>query len=687
MFHQGRCLFSRRQDPGYKRRPRPKRSLELGHFPRAEVLALAFSPADNTLASIETEDRSSKPPHGWLSFYDLADKDKKQPTVTLKGKFTHLAFSSDGKTVYASAENRIHVFDAKTHKESKLVEATNSPIVHFALSPDNKTVISMGLDRVIRVLNASGSEKKLLPEKKVAFPSCTSFALAQDGKTLVIGYQKGRIQFGDLTSGGVTQDGVGHTKAVTSVAFSPNGKALATGSADHTVRFWDPATGDELGKPWSARHPIRCMRYAPDGQTLAVLSDQVQLFECAMGREKGMLGKSGPEYRALAFSPDGKLLALVGLDTPIDIYNLESKNEDCTLEKRKIGAQGGSCVAFSPNGKMIASGTAPSKEILQPREGLLGVWIADFKKDSPREFAGRPFRSDGAINAVAFSPDSERLAVAESNLISIYDPSRRILDRRLEGHKQPVTCLAFTPDGRIIAAASEDGTIRLWETVTGEQIRTFDGHQSAVTSLAFSPDGKRLASGSADGTALVWDVYGRVLPDQPFRDKLTPEDLDEYWADLSCKNPDRAYHAIAALASAPRQSLSHLKLHLHDQSTDEKKNEQLIKDLFDELPPECDQAYQELTDLEDVAVDAVREALKKSPSDFVRKRLERLLAYRENGVHLTPSGPRLQFLRALAVLELSATDDAKSILQSLAKGNPKDPVAREAKAVLSRIGK
>jgi RNA polymerase sigma factor (sigma-70 family) len=659
------------------------RRLNLAHFSWAEVIALAFSPDGDTLAAIEAEDRSSKPPYGWLTFYDLAEKDANQPSKTLKGKFTHLAFSSDGKTVFASAENRIHVFDAKTRKESKVLKANNSPIVQFVVSSDNETVISLGLDRGIRVQNVSGSENKLIPDKQDDPRS--SFALGQDGKTLAIGYRTGRIRFSDLTSRKITQDGAGHTKAITSVAFSRDCKALATGSADQTIRFWDPATGDELRKPYSAQDKVRCISYSPDGQSVAVLGDRVQLFDSATANEKATFGKSGRDYRSLAFSPDGKLLAVVGLGFPIEIYNLETKKEDFTLERRKIGTQGGTCVAWSPNGKMLASGTTPSQETLQVREGLLGVWTSDFKGAAPLEFGGRPFRSDGSINVVAFSPDSEILAYAEDKMISLVDPSTRKLSRRLDGHEKPVTCLAFASDGRVLASGSEDGTIWLWETLTGEPIRTFDGHQLGVTSVSFAPDSRRLASGSADGTALVWDVYGPVIANRRLQDKLTPENLDEYWADLSGRNPARAYHAISALVNAPKQSLSYLKLHLHYQSPDEKRIAQLIEDLLDELPPECDKAYQELTDLEDLALDAVRDALKKSPSDFVRKRLERIIEYRENGVHLTPSGPRLRILRALAVLELIATDDAKAILQSLAKGNPKDPVVREAKAVLGRM--
>jgi WD40 repeat protein len=66
--------------------------------------------------------------------------------------------------------------------------------------------------------------------------------------------------------------------------------------------------------------------------------------------------------------------------------------------------------------------------------------------------------------------------------------------------------VAFSPDGKTLASAGDDQTIRLWETATGKEIRRLTGHQSGISSVAFSPDGKRLASACADGTLLVWDL-------------------------------------------------------------------------------------------------------------------------------------------------------------------------------------
>jgi WD40 repeat protein len=78
----------------------------------------------------------------------------------------------------------------------------------------------------------------------------------------------------------------------------------------------------------------------------------------------------------------------------------------------------------------------------------------------------------------------------------------------MAGHQGWVRSVAFCPDGKTLASAGLDGTVRLWRVATGKEIRRFRGHQSGVHSVAFSADGSVLVSGSADSTLLSWDVTG-----------------------------------------------------------------------------------------------------------------------------------------------------------------------------------
>ena len=109
---------------------------------------------------------------------------------------------------------------------------------------------------------------------------------------------------------------------------------------------------------------------------------------------------------------------------------------------------------------------------------------------------------------VAFAPDGNRLAVPSSIGIWIYDarPGKvKELDL-FTGHTGEVTALAFSPDGATLASANWDGTLYLWNAVTGEQLFTLEGHKGGVRSIAFSPDGKTVASGSNDKTVRLWDA-------------------------------------------------------------------------------------------------------------------------------------------------------------------------------------
>jgi WD40 repeat protein len=119
----------------------------------------------------------------------------------------------------------------------------------------------------------------------------------------------------------------------------------------------------------------------------------------------------------------------------------------------------------------------------------------------------------GQVRGVCFSPDGRRLASAsEDQTVKVWDALTGQELHSLQEYPSQVYSVCFSPDGRRLASASEDQTVKVWVAHTGQELRTLRGHTDGVTSVVFSPDGRRLAGAFRDGTANVWDaVTGREL--------------------------------------------------------------------------------------------------------------------------------------------------------------------------------
>ena len=110
------------------------------------------------------------------------------------------------------------------------------------------------------------------------------------------------------------------------------------------------------------------------------------------------------------------------------------------------------------------------------------------------------------------SPDGKVIASAAGKVISLFDAATQKELVRIQGHTEPVSALAISPDGKLLASGGQDKSVRLWDPATGKELRIFRGHQAPVVFLGFSGDGKILASRDADKVTREWDLAtGKLL--------------------------------------------------------------------------------------------------------------------------------------------------------------------------------
>ena len=213
----------------------------------------------------------------------------------------------------------------------------------------------------------------------------------------------------------------------------------------------------------------------------------------------------------MAFSTDGQRLASAYGDGTVKVWDAATGEETRTLK----GHSGRVIdVAFSRDGQRLASAGL--------EDGTVRVWEAT---------TGHEIRTLETIaTAVDFSPDGQRLASAGlDGTVRVWDCATGQEALALKGTSSvfkgnfsvanAVPSVAFSPDGQRLASASADGTVKLWDVVTGQETLTLKGHSSFVMRLAFSRDGQRLVSAGADGTVNVWDA--RPVDTEPVRPVAT----------------------------------------------------------------------------------------------------------------------------------------------------------------------
>jgi WD40 repeat protein len=611
---------------------------------------------------------------GTVQLYDTATGKETVHFEADKERVSGLAFSPTGKLLATGGwDHKIRLWDPVAGVELGRLEGHDESVNDLAFSPDGKLLASAAYDGV-RVWDVVA--RRELRGLRPALYDADSVAFSADGKRLACNWNNSAIRLWDVATGKEVLTAAGRLTFATWVHFLPDGKTLVSVGGNRFA-LWEAATGRQL-RAFDGRGEsgYASAALATDGKTLATreVGDRgIGLWDVASG--KAIRHFAGARLYWAAFSPAGRLFALGGWPAGVRLWDRVTGKAVRSLEGPAVY---GPCV-FSPDGRAILTVR------LVGFGGDDGVRLWDVVTGKER---WRARTGPWMLRNAAFSPDGRTLAVVgygwepdtrnTVGMVVFHDATTGKELRRCEGKMSSTACAAFSPDGRMLATGSGDGTIHLWEVASGRERQQLVGHEADVWALSFSPNGRLLASAGLEGIGLVWDLVTRG-PGNGQAKPLTDQELAACWTDLASADAALAFRRILALAASPQQAVALLRDKLRPvEAAEPGRVSRLLADLDSRRFAPRDSATRELEKLGFAAESALRQALAGKPSSEARRRIERVLARLDGTLPL-------QVIRAVEVLERVGTPEARQVLQAVAHGAAEAGPTREAREALARL--
>ena len=361
-----------------------------------------------------------------------------------------LNFSADGKRIaFCAQDNYIQVFNLDGAIEMKLGGHTDG-IFDVSFSPNSRYLLSASKDRTVRLWDVKTT---LIDTIYGHTSSIWAVSFIPDGKIFASGSVDKSVRLWNA-DGTFRQELKGHEDTVYGVSFSADGTKLVSASNDKTVRIWDSQTGKLLHLLNIHGAGLIYATFSPDQKILATLGwdNKIKLWQWDNTDNPKLLQVLNGHTQtvwSIAFSPDSQSLASTSNDQTVKIWNVQNGQNLHTIEAH---LNGGLAVAYSPSGKQIASAG---------KDGKLKLWNSQ----------------TGLLEQV----------------ISVDDSSW-------------IYGISFSPDGKAIATANADKTVKIIDLASGELLKTSSGHTAEVYAVSYSPNGKTIVSASRDNTLKLWNA-------------------------------------------------------------------------------------------------------------------------------------------------------------------------------------
>jgi WD40 repeat protein/Flp pilus assembly protein TadD len=403
------------------------------------------------------------------------------------GAIKEVASHPDGCTVISSTYDSLHLWQISPDAELVPDGGTGTQTSTTGMEPDRRTrdVIlfsaGLGMDGQMAISASTGAGGRELirfsdaatgrplgrPAAHYPGWNVRGFALSPDGRCFATASHPvlatGDVRIWDAGTGRLRCPPMPQINHVAALAFQPDGKVLAAGDYGGQVRLWDALTGREIGRPLAQSDIVSSLAYSPDGQVLAV------------GLAKDNSGRAG-----------------------VRLWDTRTRQPIGELLPSTSGVQR---IAFRPDGRALLADTSGNAIYLWdvPRGQAIGEPMID-------EASGG-FRPDGRAFLTAGSDGSVKLRDAATGAV---------LTSLLTG-TSPATCAAFRGDGGLVVAGFADGTVRLCDPATSLPVGPPRSMRHAVHHVAFTPDGRTVAAIDDLGESRTWPVP-EPLPDESLDD-------------------------------------------------------------------------------------------------------------------------------------------------------------------------
>ena len=463
------------------------------------VTALAFGPEGKWLASADgtvANDGDSNPIGKYMDVnprpaeIKLWDIETRKNILTLTGhrySILSLSISPDGQRLASSSvDGSVKLWAVTTGTLETNLTGFNVPVFAVAFSPDGQSLAVGGGDPFrqqaeLKILDLATCKDRMV--LKGHDGPVFAVAFSPDGKTLASGGLDQIIGLWDVASGDEVRTIKGHRASIWSLAWDPTGTRIASASWDQTVRVWDAVQPQDHQVLPDAGYYSGC--FSPDGKYLISGGWHLSVFEIGTTNPPYTI----PDYKTadliVAISPNGKIMASAGVDAKVTLWEVGTWRRLATL-------QGFTSIiwnlVFSPDGQTLAV------------SDLANVRLWDVNKRTERAIfhLGRQVR----ISGLHFTPDGRTLIASEWGEVSV-----TVFLDAVTGEVQrsfPGWGLALSHDGRYLAV--EQPELGLLDLKTMELKWLVNAHRSRIWSAQFSPDGKTLATASWDGTTKLWNV-------------------------------------------------------------------------------------------------------------------------------------------------------------------------------------